>query len=352
MKTWMIYGANGYTGALVARYAAERGMQPILAGRNATQVIVEANGLHLPHRVFPLDDPAALDSGLDGVDVVLNCAGPFSQTARPMVAACIRKGVHYVDVTGELEIFEALAAMDDAFRSAEIMVLPGAGFDVVATDTVAAHLKERLPTATSLTLAFRGLGVVSRGTAATAVESMASGSSGMIRRNGVLVKVPPAWRTREVDFGKGKRQVVSMPWGDVSTAWYSTGIENIEVYMAATDRMVTAMRAGRYLGPLLRLPYMRDILKYRIHARMAGPTDAQRQSMQSVVWGRAEDPSGAAVECLQTGPEGYTYTALATLEVVNRVLAGDRKIGFQTPSAAYGPDWVLDLEGVSRTDLA
>ncbi len=351
MSTFLIYGANGYTGALMAQEAVARGLQPILAGRSATDVIVTANDLHLPHRVFALDDPAALDAGLEGVAVVVHCAGPFMYTAQPMVEACMRKGVHYVDITGEIGVFEALARQSDAFAAAGIMVLPGAGFDVVPTDLMAAHLKRRLPEAQRLILAFRGMAGVSRGTAATAVESMATGVMGMVREEGKLKTVPPAARTRQVDFGKGLRDTVLIPWGDVSTAWVSTGIPNIEVYMAARPNMVRSMKAGRYLGPILRVNFVRDFLKYRVHARAAGPTEAQRAAGQAIIWGRAETADGRAVESRLTTPEPYNLTVLTALWVAEQVLAGHAPAGYQTPSTAYGPDWILELPGVERIDL-
>jgi short subunit dehydrogenase-like uncharacterized protein len=352
MSTFLIYGANGYTGALIAQEAAKRGLHPVLAGRSPTDLIVEANDLHLPHRIFALDNPSALDAGLEGVALVLNCAGPFMHTAQPMVEACMRRGIHYVDITGEIGVFEALAAQDAAFEAAGIMVLPGAGFDVVPTDLMAAHLKRRLPEANRLTLAFRGMAGLSRGTAATAVESMATGVMGMVREEGVLKSVPSASRTRQVDFGKGLRDTVLIPWGDVSTAWVSTGIPNIEVYMAARPNMVRGMKAGRYLGPLLRAGFVRDFLKYRIHARAAGPTEAARAAGQATIWGRAEAADGRAVESRLTTPEPYSLTVLAALWVAEQVVAGNAPTGYQTPSTAYGPDWILDLPGVARVDAA
>jgi short subunit dehydrogenase-like uncharacterized protein len=351
MSDWLIYGANGYTGALVARLAVERGLRPILAARNATQLIVEANGLGLPHRTFTLESPAALDQGLDGIDVVLHCAGPFAQTATPMVEACMRRSIHYVDITGEIAVFEALAARDREFRQRGIMVLPGAGFDVVPTDCLAAHLARRLPGAVRLELAFRAMGGVSRGTAATAIDGMARGSMGMVRRNGALAPVPAAHKTRTVDFGNGPRTVAAMPWGDVSTAWYSTGIPNIETYMAAKPNMVRAMKAGRYVGPLLRLPFAMEILKYGIHARSAGPTDADRAAGRSLVWGRVEDAGGRSAEARLNTLEAYTLTAYTAVSAVEKIRAGAVTPGFQTPSRAFGPDWILEVPTTVREDL-
>src|ERR1700722_9350476 len=102
MAGYLIYGANGYTGGLIARSAVARGHRPIVAGRNAAAVTALAGELGVEGRCFSLDDPAALDAGLEGMTIVLHCAGPFAHTARPMAEACLRRGVHYLDVTGEI----------------------------------------------------------------------------------------------------------------------------------------------------------------------------------------------------------------------------------------------------------
>jgi short subunit dehydrogenase-like uncharacterized protein len=189
-EQFVIYGANGYTGALTARAAVERGMRPILAGRNAAALAALAGELGLDYRVVALDDPAGLDNLLDGVTAVLHCAGPFVFTSQPMADACLRNGVHYLDITGEIGVYEALAARDAAAKTAGVMLLPGVGFDIVPSDCLAAHLKRRLPSATRLTLGLRALGGVSQGTALTGLEAMARGEGGMVRRGGKLTPVP------------------------------------------------------------------------------------------------------------------------------------------------------------------
>ncbi len=203
MPTFLLYGANGYTGQLIAREAVVRGLRPILAGRNAEAVTTLASQLGLEQRIFTLEDTAATRAGLEGVTAVLHCAGPFAHTARPMVDACLEARVHYLDITGEISVFEMAAARDTEAMAAGVLLLPGAGFDVVPSDCLALHLHRRLPTATHLALGFHGIGRFSRGTATTIVENLHGG--GVIRRGGVLTNVPSAWRTRDIDFGQGRR---------------------------------------------------------------------------------------------------------------------------------------------------
>src|ERR1043166_7615820 len=213
---FLIYGAYGYTGELITRYAAERGLKPILAGRSEAKTKHIADKFGFEYRVFDLDDEA-IDAGLVNIDVVLHCAGPFSLTSRPMVEACLRNKKHYTDITGEIDVFEACGARDKQAQDAGVMLMPGVGFDVVRGDCLARHLKDRLPTATRLSLAFYGMGRLSHGTQAT--MTMNVGKGGAIRRDGKITSVPAAWRTREIDFGDGVVKTgVTIPWGDVATA--------------------------------------------------------------------------------------------------------------------------------------
>lgn len=347
---YLVYGANGYTGGLIARMAASRGQRPVLAGRNAGEVERLAKELGLEHRVFALDDPTQVDQGLESMAVVLHCAGPFSRTYRPMAEACLRTKTHYLDVTGEAVVFESLAARDAEAKKAGIMLLPGSGFDVVPSDCLALHLKNRLPGAKRLTLGFQAIGGLSRGTATTMIENLHRG--GLVRRDGRLTGVPAAWKTRVIDFGRGPRTAMTIPWGDVATAYYSTGIPNIEVYTAAPRGVRVAARLSRYVAPLLATGPVQSLLKSRIRSGPPGPTDEQRARGKSLLWGEARDDGGGRVVSRTQTPEAYTLTALAALAIVGRVLGGDAPVGFQTPAKAYGADFVLGLEGVTRTDEA
>jgi short subunit dehydrogenase-like uncharacterized protein len=349
-SNFLIYGANGYTGALTARLALERGQKPVLAGRSRDKVQPLAERLGLEARVFGLDDPAALDHGLDGVAAVIHCAGPFSRTARPMAEACLRTGVHYLDITGEIEVFEALARMDAQARSAGVMLLPGAGFDVVPSDCLAAHLKRRLPEATHLVLAFRSVGGrLSHGTATTMAENLHKG--GLVRQDGLLKSVPAAWKTRDIDFGRGPVTCMTIPWGDVSTAYHSTKIPNIEVYMAAPWALRATATASRFLGGVLKSGPVQGLMKRVIAMQPEGPSEQERATGFSLLWGEASDAAGKKATTRLRTPEGYTLTALTSLAIVAKVLDGQAKAGFQTPSLAFGPDLVLEIAGVERTDL-
>jgi short subunit dehydrogenase-like uncharacterized protein len=347
---WLLYGANGYTGELIARLAVARGHHPILAGRRADAVCALADALSLPRRLFDLDHPARVDAGLAGMSLVLHCAGPFSRTSTPMADACLRTGTHYLDITGEVAVFEALAARESEARERGVLLLPGVGFDVVPTDCLALHLKSRLPAARRLALGFEALGSVSHGTALTALEGLDRG--GLVRRGGVLTPVPPAFRTRTIDFGQGPRKAVTIPWGDVSTAWRSTSIPDIEVYMAASPVFRLFSRASRWFGPLLTSGWMKRLLRQQILAAPRGPSEEQRRRGRAYVWAEAEDEEGRRAVSRLVTPEGYTLTTRTALAAVEHVLEGAAAAGYQTPSSAFGADFVLGIEDVSRHDEA
>jgi short subunit dehydrogenase-like uncharacterized protein len=324
----------------------------VLAGRGARAVGALARALSLRFRVFGLEDPARLDGGLAGMAAVLHCAGPFSTTSAPMVQACLRTGCHYLDITGELSVFEALHARDAEARAAGLVVLPGAGFDVVPSDALAATLGAALPGASSLELAFLALGGLSRGTLRTLAQNLAT--PGAECRGGRLVRLGAGWdarsgarsRTRAVDFGRGPVTCVSLPWGDVLTAHLSTGIPDVVTFGAVSRPVRLALALAGPLGPVYRSRLLQRALLRRIARGPRGPTAAQRARGSALVWGRASDAAGRSVEGLLQTPEAYDFTAIAAVALARHVLGGGVAPGFQTPSRACGAAALLALPGV------
>jgi len=343
---WMIYGANGYTGRLIAEEAVRRGMRPVLAGRHARRVEPLAAALGCPARVFSLDDPEQIARQLAGLRAVLHCAGPFSATARPMMDACLRSRAHYLDITGEIAVIEAAAARGNAAEEAGVTLLPAVGFDVVPSDCLAAMLAERLPGATLLQLAFGGIRGVSPGTAKTILESLPFG--GRARIDGRIVEVPTAWKTMDVPFREGVRPAVTVPWGDVASAWHSTGIPNIEVYLAMPARQIRWLRRLRGLLWPLRLGLVRRGFQRAVPWLLAGPSDQERQQEQGAFWGRVSDAGGCQVQATLQTASGYQLTVWTALAALERILEGGTGTGFVTPSKAFGPEFILDIP---QTDL-
>ncbi len=350
MKNFMVYGSYGYTGNLIVEQAVKAGFKPLLAGRDESQVRAQAEKFGLEYRDFSVENTTALDTALMEVDAVLHCAGPFVLTFRQMAEACIRTKRHYVDISGEIEGFEALAAMSEEANHAGVMLLPGGGFDVVPSDCLIAYAAGKLTSATHLELYIKSIGSgVSRGTARSGIEN--SHRQGRIRRDGKIIGVPNVWGTKDVDFGRGASRLISMGWGDVSTAYHSTGIPNVTVYMSFPKVMVNMMRLTRYAGPILYTRMARDFIKWLIGKFFTpGPTRKQNENGFSLLIAEVTDGKQTIRAKLKT-PEAYYLTALTSVEIMKRILNNDLKAGFQTPSKVYGADFILQFAGVTREDL-
>jgi saccharopine dehydrogenase (NAD+, L-lysine-forming) len=345
----MLYGAYGYTGRLVADVALARGERPVLAGRDGKALGQMAAKLGLEHRVVGLDDPDALAGALDGIDAVAHCAGPFSATAAPMVEACLAGRTHYLDITGEIDVFEAILARGEEAAGAGVVLLPGAGFDVVPSDCLAGLLARALPTANRLELALRMDGGVSPGTAMTAMEAL--GAADRCRVGGQIEPVPTDRRRRQVKFADGKATVTAISWGDVSTAFHTTGIPDIVVYAALplTAQLVSSV-AGMSGSKGQRSVVQRALRS--VAGRLPGPSAKIRARSPGQLWGRAIDPSGAKVTGTVTTPNGYDLTADSVVRVVQRLAAGSVPTGAHTPSRALGADFVRELDDVTVVDPA
>ena len=351
IDTWMIYGANGYTGRLAARFAKEHQFTPILAGRRADEILPLTRQLGFESRIFDLTDPAVVARNLEDMTAVLHCAGPFSATSRSMLAGCLRAKTHYLDITGEIAVFEDIHARSEEFRNAGIVVIPGVGFDVVPTDCLAAMLKRELPSATHLKLAFKSrYGKLSPGTTKTMVEGLPEG--GRIRMNGRIVKVPAAYKIETIPFAEDlSAPGVTIPWGDVSTAFYSTGIPNIEIFLGASDKQIKQMQLPGILRWLIGLTPVQAFMKAQIAKRVKGPTDEQRARDEIYLYGEVWDEAGNKVALRLRTREAYTLTAESAVTATVKVMSGGLTPGAYTPSMAFGPDYVLELEGTKLTSM-
>jgi short subunit dehydrogenase-like uncharacterized protein len=342
----LIYGANGYTGELIARAASVLGLAPVLAGRSAVAVGKLAGELSSEFRVFGLEDPAAVAEGLRGCRVVIHCAGPFSATAAPMMAGCIASGVHYTDITGEIDVFELGFRHDAAARKAGVLVCPGVGFDVVPTDCVALTLARAMPDAQQIALGFDSRSALSRGTASTSVEGLGNGSR--VREDGKLIRIPLGSRARRIDFGGGEKLATAIPWGDVSTAYHTTGIPNIEVYIPVSPAALANLRRLGRFGWLLRRRPVQAFMKWRIRKGAPGPTAAERDRTPVLIWGEARNAAGRTLTARLCVPNGYTVTTDAAVAIARRLLQGDVTPGFTTPARLMGAEFVTSLPGATQ----
>jgi short subunit dehydrogenase-like uncharacterized protein len=340
---YLIYGAYGYTGRLIVAEAIARGHLPVLVGRDSYKLeqVAKANGLE--SIAVGLGDKEKLTHLLRQFDLVIHAAGPYSATARPMIEACLESKTHYIDITGEVEVFEYIAGQHMAAVNAGIVMLPGAGFDVVPTDCMAAYLKEQLPDAIQLEMGFKGGSKISRGTALTMTESLHKG--GAIRKDGKIVSVPNAYKSRVWDIEGKSVSFVSIPWGDVSTAYHSTGISDIVLYMAAHPKSIQRMKKIDGLRSFLGWKPVQFFMKRQVRKRVKGPDEQHRKITRSIIWGEVKNDKGDSVKAILNTPEGYSLTAMTSVEIAERILRGQLEPGFYTPSKAFGPDFILDFDG-------
>ncbi len=346
----VLYGSYGYTGSLIAERAKEKGQKLLLAGRNKEKLKAQSEQTGFPYRVVSLDQPSVLRRLLKPEELVIHAAGPFQKTARAMMEACIDSDTHYLDITGEIQVFELSRKLQAEAVKAGVLLMPGVGFDVVPTDCLALHLKQQLPDANKLEIAFTTAhGKMSRGTRRTTIEGM--GKPGAERRNGKIVKVPVAKHVLTVPFQDKPRKCMSIPWGDVSTAYYSTGIPNIITYTAASPKTIRKAKLQPYLRWLLNTAAAKKRMLKDLESRPAGPSPEQREQAYSMVWARVSNQKGETRSARWKGPEGYTLTAMTALAIARAVMDGNYQVGPHTPAELYGPDFILDFPGSERESL-
>ncbi len=351
--TWMIYGANGYTGLRLARKAKAQGLTPVLAGRNAAAVRALADELDLPWKAFDLNDAQASRAALQGIAVVAHCAGPFPTTSKPMLDACLAVGCHYTDITGEVDVILAAKACDAAAKAAGIVILPGAGFDVIPTDCLAATLKQALPDATHLTLGFTGLDDLSPGTMKSSLEGIGKAKS-KVRENGTLADIPYFTRSKVLDFKDGNGAVTgfNIPWADVATAYFSTGISNVDVYVPPSSGIARSMSLLKPFIPLLRNQTLVSVLKRLVDKFIKGPNESTYDQGVCHVIGEARNAKGEVRRAHVKTPNSYRMTVDGMLMTVAYLLAHPENSGFHTPTTLMGARCVEQLPDVSAITLS
>jgi short subunit dehydrogenase-like uncharacterized protein len=324
--TILIYGATGYTGKLASLRARDSQLSFEIAGRNPEQVAKLAKQLDVPFRVFSLDDPVALHAGLAGMTAVLNCAGPFASTALPLMEACIAGGVHYLDVTAEYRVYALAESLSERATAAGVMLLPGVGWHVVPSDCLALYVAAKVAQPQSLRIAFQVADTMSRGSAATVGEMRSVGL--LVRADGIIVAKLDAAPER-FDFGAGPVDSVPVSFGDLVTAWKSTGIPNISMFANMKKNVLPAGVAAVAEGPSL-------------EERTANPA-----SFVVEVTGI----DGTVVRARMDTVNGYTYTPMVAIEALRLLAAGQAKFGFQTPATVFGAGFAASIADTRVIDM-
>lgn len=347
MKPLLIYGANGYTGRLIVEEAVRQGLQPILAGRSEARLLPLAHFYGLRTVAIDLHDTTRMQALVAEAAAVLHVAGPYAQTGEAMVDACLAAGTDYVDLCGEVDVLEALQARNAEAIARDVMLLPGAGFDVVPSDCLAAHLKLHLPEAIGIRLFIKGIEGLSRGSMKTLLQNIARGT--IVRHDGTLIELSAPLRL-QCDFGDGPRTAVAISLGDVSTTWWSCRIPNIEVFFESSPALEQQASMWRWLRRLLGTRIGQALLQRQLARLPPGPSEQVRRTLRTTLVAEARDAAGRTMRASLHTPEVYRLSAMTAVEIARRILAGQRKPGMQTASSAYGADFILDLPGVTRHD--
>ena len=343
MNKLLIYGAYGYTGRLIVDECLEKGMKPLVAGRDAEKMKAFATKKDLEYEVFEVNQKSKLEKWLSKGDVVIHCGGPFIHTAKQMIEGCLATQTHYTDITGEYQVFDMAQTYSEEAKSKGLMLLPGAGFDVVPSDCLAAHLHEKLPDAVTLELAFMSQGGrLSRGTTKTMIENM--GDPQVIRKDGEYAYQIMGVSNKIIDFGESKSISIGITWGDISTAFFSTGIPNIEVFTGTTNEQLAKVKRMGKISFLLKSKMVKNFLKNMLDKKPDGPSEERRQGAQMMLWGKVSNGK-KEVEARLSTPNGYTLTAITSVLIVEKIMSGMFKPGFQTPSSAYGKNLILEVDG-------
>jgi short subunit dehydrogenase-like uncharacterized protein len=346
VKRIVLYGATGFTGGLIVAEACRLGVPLVLAGRDTGRLARLAEPLGLSWIAAEVGGAEALFSE---PCVLLNCAGPFSRT-QPLAEAAIAAGCDYVDICGEADMLAATRRLDESAQAAGAILLPGAGFDIVPSDCLLAHLKLRLGDIDAVDLGFRLPAAMSRGTLKMMAEAATAGvavlDDGRIRN---LAGAELSVRAR-LRFQDGEKVCAPVRWGDVATAGFSVGARRVRAWLGGTPyRMLAPM--SPILGTGRPPPRaVQAIIDGVIGALPEGPGPAARRKAACHVAAMATSADGRRAAAAMVTPDAYVLTAATALDAAVRVARGEVSPGFQTPSTAFGADYALAF-GCSRRDF-
>ena len=342
---WLLYGASGYTGRMIAEEAVRRGHRPVLAGRSAERVRPLAESLGLEWRAFGLTDVTAIREAFADCQAVLLTAGPFDLTAPPMIDACLALGIPYADIANEIPIFQLAQQRDAQARARGVALVPGVGFGVVASNCLVRFVAEQVPDVAAIQCAIHIASTQgSAGAAETGLTLLEGG--GKVIRGGRLTPYRLGRGARRLRFADGERIVTPTPLGDLIAAAETTGAADVTAYSSAlptgaTGAILPLVRRLLWIAPL-----RRQLLTMTSQGDAASAAP-QAPEPRSQAWAWARGRSGAIAEAWLDMGDGYRFTAASSVLAMQRLLAGGLS-GALTPAAAFGADFALTVPGVRR----
>lgn len=343
---WIIYGANGYTGIILAKEAENKGLKPILAGRSKQTISSVAEEIGFEYVIFDLNDEHKLQEELENFTLILNAAGPFKYTSDPIVRACLKTRTNYLDITGEIPVFEQNFTYHEQAKEQDIAIISGVGFDVVPTDCMAKYVSDKISNPTELEIGIVGIGNASRGTLKTMVEYLPEGT--MIRRNGELIKNTKIKGSRTIQFLDKERTLIPISWGDLSTGYRTTGIPNITTYMPYSKAIASIIKNNRAKDSTKTKSSLNGVIDW-IEKNVYGPDKEERLKGRSYIWAQAMNDKGEKKEAWLETMEGYRFTSISGIKAVEKIFELEPK-GALTPALAFGKDFILEFPETKRYD--
>jgi short subunit dehydrogenase-like uncharacterized protein len=347
MKSWLLYGAYGYTGTLIAKEAKDRGHDLVLAGRSGEKLIPMAEELDLNYVTFDLKNEDLIFNTIKDYDLIFNAAGPFKYTSSPIIKACLKSKSNYLDITGEIPVFEQNFKCDCRARENDIVIISGVGFDVVPTDCLAKYVSKKLQNPTSLEIGITSMSELSPGTLKTMLEY--NNTNPLVRRNGELIPLEKR-DIRNLQFSDQERPVGPATWGDLSTAYRTTGIPNITTYLSMPKMKVSPLRStGVSFDEISSNEEAKNKVFDWIGSNVHGPDETKRQTNRCYIWASVHNDEARVEQTWLETMESYRFTAVAGVRCVEKVFDLHLK-GALTPALAFGADFVLEIPETVRYD--
>ncbi|NRB41299.1 MAG: saccharopine dehydrogenase NADP-binding domain-containing protein [Pseudomonadales bacterium] len=322
MKMWMIYGANGFLGQLIVAEAVRRGYQPILAGRNDKALMLLADTYDLEYRVFDLQHQKIIKDQLHDVVLLLNCAGPFMQTADALRTAAIAKGCHYLDVSAETAVNQQSLACDNQAIESGSVILPALGFYSVVADVLVHRLLEQHAEISRVKLIYTGQPFYSRGMQKTLFFLFLQGTV------------------------NAKKLPYALLQADKGMCMYSSGLNEISLYQESCHSVFRKYRWMGILKPILKTALIQRFIENQMDKRRENKcSDTLTRNIQITAQGYIAGDNSGRLEHKMEVAESFSFSVFSTLMAVEHVLADKLMPG------AYSPSQALDIDAVLAMDI-
>jgi len=343
----LLYGANGFSGKLILKEAQKQGVELVIAGRNKKEIKKASDEFNFPYRIASLDNDLEINDMLKDIDCLFNAAGPFSQTTKPLIKACIAMGIHYVDLSGEIDDYIAVHSHNKTAIENNVMLLPGVGFDIVPTDCLGLYTSKKIKDPSELNFYIKGFDDISSGTATTAIEAIGKGIR--FRKDGKIVRAKKT-ETVKINYNEKNEAYLLSTWGDIFTSYLTTKIKNIKVYFKSSLFNKSYILLLHYLESIYKYNFMKKPLFFWA-SMQKGPSQEKMDTGTIEIIAEAKNSLGESAATHLVLPEGYIFTALSSVMIIKKIQDGIIKPGFHTPAQLFGEDFILEVEGTSRSDL-